>query len=108
MDVGAAASSARRSLSKGSDRLPPDELRWAMPELIALWERLSGQPFTHTRNEDGEPTSPAGRFVRSFFDTVDEAVPFTTIVTELERARRSRRKAAAGGAKARQGKSVTP
>ena len=75
----------------GQDRPLRRNLEWAISELVALWEKATGLPPTHTRGEAGEPTSPCGVFLLTVFGLVDQKVLAQSLTTELDRICKKRR-----------------
>lgn len=73
---------------------PRTTLRWGIVQLIALYEEITGERFTHSDHDGvahtGEPRSAGGQFVRAFYAWADPAVRPTTVNTLLAEAVRHR------------------
>jgi len=71
------AQAAEKALQAGKQRSGPaiqTHVQRAVDELASLYERLSGERFSHNpkllTKYDGRPHSPAGRFIAAFFKIV--------------------------------------
>lgn len=93
------ADAAERTLRRGKHKTGPRRnpaIDRVMPQLSALYERYTGQTFTHNPKQKteylGRPQSAAGRFVIAFFRAVDLSISETAICTAMAIVQRSKQR----------------
>jgi hypothetical protein len=88
--VEALAHAAKQALRTGKQETGPrvpTHLQRTVARLATLYEELTNKPFSHNPKQgteyDGQPHSPAGRFITAFFGMVDPSIPATRISTAM-------------------------
>jgi len=92
------AQTAKQALHAGQQKSGPriqTHLHRAVEKLAALYEEFTGKPLSHNpkllTEYDGEPHSPAGRFIVAFFEIVDPHIRLTSLSTAIASVVKSRR-----------------
>jgi hypothetical protein len=100
-NLGWAAEQALSDGKKQSGPRAPTHVQRAVTELASLYSEVTGNPFTHNprllTTYDGQPHSPAGRFILEFFSIVDPSIPATSLSTAMAIIVRSRPRSSDGG-----------
>jgi hypothetical protein len=86
-DLAHAAKQALRAGKQQTGPRVPIHLQRTVARLATLYEKLTNKPFSHNPKQrtkyDGQPHSPAGRFITAFFKMVDPSLPATRISTAM-------------------------
>jgi hypothetical protein len=100
------AYTAEQALRSGHPKSGPrlqSHVDRAVVKLASLYEAFTGERFSHNPKQrtkyDGQPHSPAGRFIQTFFEIVDPEIrpqALSTAMAGVVKSRRHTRKAATG------------